>query len=62
MGSPVMLVLAAVLVLVAVALTVIAVRRNGWRGSAASLRERLLLYVPIGLCIFFAGLLLLGTP
>ncbi|RIX28269.1 hypothetical protein [Amnibacterium setariae] len=62
MGSPVMLVLAAVLVLVAIALSAIAIRRNGWRGSPATVRERLLVYVPIGLCVFFAGLLLLGTP
>lgn len=56
------LVVAVVLVLVAVVLMVIAVRRNGWRGTPASLRERLLIYVPIGLCVFVAGLLLLTTP
>jgi hypothetical protein len=60
MHSPAMLVGAVVLVLVAVVLTVIAVRRNGWRGTPASLRERLLIYVPIGLCVFVAGILLIG--
>lgn len=61
MHSPATLAAVAALVLVAAALTVIAVRRNGWRGNAASLRERVLIYVPIGLCVFIAGVLLLGS-
>ena len=60
MHAPIRLVVAAVLVVLAVVLTVIAVRRNGWRGTPASLRERFLIYVPIGLCVFLAGVLLLG--
>lgn len=59
MHSAVQLVVAVMLLLVAVALIVIAVHRNGWRGTPGSMRERLLVYVPIGLCVFVAGVLLL---
>ncbi|GAA2754062.1 hypothetical protein [Amnibacterium kyonggiense] len=60
MHASLAVILAAILLLVAVALIVVAVRRNGWRGTPASLRERVSIYVPISVCVSLAGVLLLS--